>query len=244
MLWADSLKHLIHTVGWDGNSRMTEITWKYAIRQAFQLSQIHYVPGNYNGRLSHAYILLIRYDNERHPTVGLTPDLGRQAIERRLPSTTLGFELPFKKFNLQPDLPPYIKHTFHQFISKTTPIYASQDPQNEKQLENLAQSVLDKLNLCESWDALVIATALTICRVKPLPMYKYGLREREWGLLTTQRRSASGDLHINNFGNIGDFCLSFIVTAMVKRYPMFQQAPHLARVVLWERRWGNPAVSL
>ena len=240
MLWVDTLKHLVHTVGWNGNSRMTNITWKYAIFQAFKLAQIQYIPGHYNKRLSYVNLHLMSYE-ESFPANAPTKssiNAARGIGQGTLKPSALGFELPFNKFNLKPVMPPVLQHIFQQFWSQTKPKHPSQSVENEQKLQSLAKAVFDKLDLAQPWDAVIVISALTMSRRKPLPMHEPNLRDRQWVDLTTRRKSISGDMHSHLYGNASEFCLCFIVTAMVKRYSQFQQEPHAVSGALWDKRWG------
>lgn len=244
MLWADTLKHLIHTVGWTGSSRMTDLTWRYAIQQAFELLEIHYIPGSYNGRLSYSHLHLLRDDHPRRTTFGpSTTFTGSRTptMHGTLSRDALGFELPFSKFNLHPTIPVIIEQVFDNFISQNTPKYANQDLETHQELRTLARAVFDTLNLRETWDSLLVITALTLSHANPLPMYKDGLRKLEWSPLVTKRKSRTGETTFHSFGNKQDFCLNFIVTGLVKRNALFQSAPYSDRIVpRWEKRWGTP----
>src|SRR5271167_3774459 len=94
MQWIDTLKHLIHTVGWNGTSRMTEITWKYAIVQALKLSQIHYLPGTYNQRMSYVNLNILAYQ-ETFPDTRTRNSLVpiNSMSHQKLKTDVLGFEL-------------------------------------------------------------------------------------------------------------------------------------------------------
>jgi hypothetical protein len=239
MQWMDTLRHLIHTIGWNGNSRMTDITWKYAIQQAFKLSQIHYLPGSYNNRLSYNNLTILTYEEifqENRPTNSI---MATPTPNRILAADILGFELPFNKFNLKPITPPLLENIFQQFLTRSTPKHASQSLETERKLQSLAKSVFDQFNLSEPWDVIIVVTALTLSRRKPLPMQDDNLRDRQWVDLVTRRRSPTGDMQTTPYGNAAEFCLSFLVTAMVKRYPQLQTEAHRSIIPLWEKRWGK-----
>jgi hypothetical protein len=219
---------------------MTDLTWKYAILQAFKLSQIDYLPGGYNQRLSYIHLNILTYEetvpdtSSRNAITRLNPK-----SNRKLASDVLGFELPLNKFNLKPITPRLLENIFQKFLSGTAPKHHSQSPETERNLQKLAKLVLDKLDLSESWDAVVMITALTLSRRKPLPMQDDNLRDRQWVDLVTRRKSPSGDMQCNLYGNPAEFCLSFLVTAIVKRYSQFQEEPNSILAALWEKRWGN-----
>jgi len=244
MLWISSLRHLLHTVGWTGNSRMTDITWKYAIIQAFKLSNVQYLPGHYNGRLSYTTIYLVLHDDVQSSSSRNVNHASRKIIplsedDGILSPDALGFQLPFARFNLAAVVPPVIANVFQQFLSQTKPKHHSQSIDQLKSLQSLARSVFDQLNLSDAWDAVVVVTALTLSHRKPLPMTNSRLRDCEWVDLVTRRRSPDGESNITPYGNSSDFCLSFIVTGIARRYSKFNQGPYPKLVASWERRWGT-----
>lgn len=240
MQWIDTLKHLIKTIGWEGTSRMTDITWKYAIVQALKLSKIDYLPGSYNQRLSYVNLNILAHqeifpDASTRNSLALTNPMSCQKLD----NDVLGFELPLSKFNLKPVTPPLVENIFQQFLSRTKPKHGSQSMETEQKLQKLAKAVFDKLDLSESWDAVIMITALTLSRRKPLPMHEENLRDRQWKDLTTRRKSASGEVQYTHYGNSAEFCLSFIVTSMVRRYSLFQGELYSGLVTLWDKRWGK-----
>jgi hypothetical protein len=115
--------------------------------------------------------------------------------------------------------------------------------ETEVKLQRLAKSVLDQFDLSEPWDTVIIVTVLILSRRKPLPMQDDNLRDRQWVDLTTRRRSPSGDMQTTPYGNPAEFCLSFLITAMVKRYPQLQTEQYRILIGLWEKRWGNSFLS-
>ena len=245
MQWMETLRHLIHTIGWNGTSRMTDITWKYAIIQALKLAKIHYLPGDYNQRMSYVHLNILTYQ-ETFPNSQHQRDsrpVRNPATKCKLARDILGFELPLNKFNIQPLTPPLVENIFQQFLSRTKPKHGSQSAETEKKLQTLAKNVLDKLDMSESWDAVIIITALTLSRRKPLPMQEDDLRDCQWVDLVTRRKSSTGGTQSNLYGNPSEFCLSFIVTAMLKRYTQFHSEPYAGLMSLWDKRWGGPKIN-
>ena len=184
MHWAESLKHLIQTVGWFGDSRMTPTTWKYAILESFKLRHIGYLPNIYNKPPSYSNLYLLQYGIIKGPVKSLTGACTPNT--HSLPRDILGFTLPFVRQDNRCIIPTFVESIFQEYIDQTKPKHHTYKPEEVEAMKSLARDVYDALNLAEPWDALVVTTALVLCRRSPLPAASPGLREKQWTDLVTK----------------------------------------------------------